>query len=187
MMYLGIIFGAVFLSNILLNSLIGFPLYSKDTKLKDVVYIGLRIIIISLISALIVYPIHLYLLKPEEWTFLTPFISILIVFNIEMLINYMSKKLNISFLTNKESKPIVVVSSLVFIITLIMMTQANYLGAMAETLGLGLGYLLVTVLIFTIKPRLELPGVPKAFKGLPLMLITLGIIGMIFIGLAGIL
>ena len=68
-----------------------------------------------------------------------------------------------------------------------MVSQVNYLGAMAQTFGFGLGYLLVTVLIFTIKPRLELPGVPKAFKGIPLMLVVLGIIGMILLGLGGIL
>ena len=186
MEYLAIIFGAVFLTNILLNSLIGFPFLDKKTQLKDVVYTGLKVTVVALLSAVIIYPIHTYLLKPENWIFLTPFIAILIVLNIQLLVDYLGRKLNINFLVTTNNKSLVVINALVFTIGITMVSQTNYLGAMVQTLGFGLGYLLVTVLIFTIKPRLELPGVPKAFKGIPLMLIVLGILGMIFLGLGGI-
>ena len=79
------------------------------------------------------------------------------------------------------------VFGLVIIIFVVLLgaSQATFFQSVFYALGSGLGYTLLMLMMVTIKPRLELPGLPKAFKGFPIMLITLGLIALTFMGLAG--
>lgn len=185
MIYLGMIFGSIFLTNILLNVLVGFPFISEETKVRDILIVGLKTLLLSLVATVILYPIHKYLI--EDWSFITPILAVLIIMNLNLLSNFILDKLKLEKYTSQTYNLYVPVNAVVISTLLIMVNQTNYLGAIATTVGLSLGYVLVSLMILAIKPRLNLPGIPKSFKGIPLLLITLGLIGMVFVGLAGIL
>jgi len=63
----------------------------------------------------------------------------------------------------------------------------DFLGSILYALGSGLGFLLVIVLFSAIREKLELLDIPKAFKGLPIALITAAFMSLAFIGFGGIL
>lgn len=183
MTYLAIIFTSVFLTNIVLSSLVGFPILTKETKMKDIITSGLKTLAIALITVLIVHPVNKYLI--EEFVFLQPLLVVLVAANAHLLVNHLAIKLKVQEESTKFDL-IAPINAIVVVASLLVLTQGTYLDAIFQTIGLILGYILITLMLYTIKPRLELPGVPKAFKGLPLLLITLGIIGMIFAtGLSG--
>ncbi|VEU79665.1 Rnf-Nqr domain containing protein [Haploplasma axanthum] len=186
MTYIAIIFSAVFLSNILLSSLVGFPFLGKDVSLRKVLVIGIKTLIISLFTGVIVYPISKFLLEPESWTFLTIIITVLVAANITLGVNALSKKLKVEEEVTNELELFAPFNAVIVVSSLLVATNQTYLGAVANIIGLGLGYILVTLMLFMIKPRLDLPGLPKAFRGIPILLVTLGLIAMVFMGLSGI-
>ncbi|HKM43090.1 MAG TPA: Rnf-Nqr domain containing protein [Limnochordia bacterium] len=49
-------------------------------------------------------------------------------------------------------------------------------------LGSSLGYFIVLIVMATIRQRLELAPIPKAFQGIPIVLITAGIMGIALLG-----
>ena len=49
-------------------------------------------------------------------------------------------------------------------------------------LGAGLGYLIVLVVMATIRKRLELAPIPKALQGVPILLITVGLLAIALLG-----
>lgn len=58
----------------------------------------------------------------------------------------------------------------------------NLLEVVIHSLGASLGFTLALVMLAGIREKLELSDVPKAFAGVPLALITAGILAMAFSG-----
>ena len=62
----------------------------------------------------------------------------------------------------------------------------NYLQAIVKSIGSGLGFGVVGGVLFTtIRYRLEIAPIPQSFKGLPIALITAGLLAMAFLGFNG--
>ena len=55
-------------------------------------------------------------------------------------------------------------------------------GAIVQGAGAGLGFLLALVLMSAIRERLETAAVPKPLKGVPIALITAGLMALAFMG-----
>ena len=56
---------------------------------------------------------------------------------------------------------------------------------MTNTRIIALGFALALVIMAGLRERLELTGVPKGVKGVPIALITAGILAMAFMGFSG--
>ena len=61
----------------------------------------------------------------------------------------------------------------------------SFLNALANGVGTSVGFLLIIVVFSCIRVRLESANTPKAFKGLPIALITAAIMAIAFMGLQG--
>ena len=57
--------------------------------------------------------------------------------------------------------------------------------SLANGIGTSIGFLAIIVVFSCIRVRLESNNVPKAFKGLPISLITAALMAMAFMGLQG--
>lgn len=187
MTYLGILFASIFLSNIMLYHLDGLPTFDRKSQEKTVVISGISKIAIGIIATLVVYPINKYLLADIGWDFLMPILVILVAIGATILVNYVVNKIKPGSSTETTSYKFIFVESVIVSAALIVMSNGSFVGSLFEMLGFTVGHFLISFLIFTMRPRLDLPGVPKAFKGIPLIIITLGLIAMIFVGMAGIL
>ena len=51
--------------------------------------------------------------------------------------------------------------------------------------GSGVGFSLAMIIMASIREKLELADVPKAFQGLPISFITTGLIALAFMGFSG--
>ena len=65
-------------------------------------------------------------------------------------------------------------------------TQLTFALSMANALGTSLGYLLMIFVFACIRTRLDTYNTPRAFKGIPIALITAAIMAMAMMGLTGI-
>ena len=69
----------------------------------------------------------------------------------------------------------------------ITMIQKEYtlLQSFAFSVSTALGFALALVLFAGIRERLELDDMPKAFKGVPIALVTAALLAMAFMGFTG--
>ena len=58
--------------------------------------------------------------------------------------------------------------------------------SMMNSLGTSVGFLIAIVIMAGIRERLEGNDIPKAFQGMPIVLITSGLMAIAFCGFAGI-
>jgi electron transport complex protein RnfA len=62
----------------------------------------------------------------------------------------------------------------------------TYVEALFNALGGGMGYAFIIITFTAIRMRLDSANVPKALKGMPIALVTAGLMALAFMGLAGI-
>ena len=68
---------------------------------------------------------------------------------------------------------------------LMIQKEFNLLQSVTYSVATALGFALALVLFAGIRERLDFEDVPKAFKGIPIALITAGILAMAFMGFSG--
>jgi electron transport complex protein RnfA len=86
----------------------------------------------------------------------------------------------------KKLLPLIISNSAVLGIAFINIEASkSYIEAIVFALGSGLGYGLIIITFTAIRMRLESYQVPQAFKGLPIALITAGLMSLAFLGLVG--
>lgn len=85
----------------------------------------------------------------------------------------------------KQNNPLedqVMDSGLVGLLLLLGRSGVTGVANVWMALGAGLGYLLVLVVMATIRKRLELAPIPKPLQGLPILLITAGLLAIALLG-----
>ena len=68
---------------------------------------------------------------------------------------------------------------------LMIQKEFNLLQSVTYSVATALGFALALVLFAGIRERLDFEDVPKSFKGIPIALITAGILAMAFMGFSG--
>lgn len=183
---LALVFGGLFLSNVLIMNLVGLPIYDeKQVSLKPALKIGLLTTGVATVSAAIIYPINKYLIVAESMDYLLPLYAVLIIALVTLALNHATRALNKETSETKVFMPMISFNVIIFFITFLSASETSFITSIFYAIGAGLGYTLLTIMIVAMQPRLNLPGIPKAFKGLPITIITLGLIGLTFMGLAG--
>jgi electron transport complex protein RnfA len=68
---------------------------------------------------------------------------------------------------------------------LLVQKEYNLLESVVYATSIALGFALALVIMAGIRERLEVVGMPKGVKGVPIALITAGILAMAFMGFSG--
>ena len=86
----------------------------------------------------------------------------------------------------EEALPIATFNTALFGAFYISVTQNfGFVQTMGYALGTGVGYTIAIVIIYFARKRLALSPVPRSFRGLPILLVYLGLISLALYGLIG--
>jgi electron transport complex protein RnfA len=64
--------------------------------------------------------------------------------------------------------------------------QLSFFGTLVYSVGAGVGFALVISLFAALRERLSRAAVPSAFAGIPIALVSAGILALGFMGFAGV-
>lgn len=187
MIFLGTLFAAIFVNNLLLYKLDRMIFFTKEDKIERVFIKGLKIAIVTIFTVLLIYPLELYLLEPNNLEFLTPVIVILVAYGIQRLVTIILCKLEIEAKDKLKLDYYAFLNPVIFTSAVIASLNSSFIVALGYAIGFTIGHLLVSLIILTLTPKVKLDAIHKNFRGIPAMLITVGLIAMAFMGLAGIL
>ncbi|MBL1141371.1 MAG: hypothetical protein HND53_04990 [Proteobacteria bacterium] len=82
--------------------------------------------------------------------------------------------------------PVLLINSILLAVILLQKSHINsFIGSFMYGLGTGLGFLFLLLIITFLRERIDNKSVPKPFRGIPLLLISIGILSMGLMGLAG--
>ncbi len=181
------IVSAMLIDNVVLSRFYGICSFvGVSNKLKNAFSMGLAVTFVIVVSALICWPLYL-LLELAGLAFLRTIVFILVIASLVQLIGFFIKKYSPSlYKALGIYLPLITTNCAVLGVVEENASQGLDFGmSMANALGTSLGFLFVIVLFSAIRIRIAESDTPKAFKGLPIALVTAALLAMAFTGLGG--
>ena len=176
------------INNVTLSRFYGIcPFLGVSKKSSAAIGMGAAVVIVILIASLICWPIYYFILVPAGIPFMDTITYILVIASIVQLIEMIIKKYSPSlYKALGVYLPLITTNCAVLGVAQGNTDQALSFGdSLANAIGTGLGFALVIFVFSTIRYRLDAANTPKAFKGIPIALITAALMAMAFLGLSG--
>jgi len=198
MEYIIIIVSAIFVNNIVLSQFLGIcPFLGVSNKLSTATGMSGAVCFVITLATLVTYLLNQYLLVPFGLEFLQTIAFILVIAALVQMVEIVLKKISPSlYQALGIFLPLITTNCAVLGVAITVVTKEFTFGTESHMLGLGqaivyavatsLGYGLAMVLFAGLREHLALNEVPKAFRGLPIAFITVGILALAFLGFSGI-
>ncbi|MDD2574939.1 MAG: Rnf-Nqr domain containing protein [Acholeplasmataceae bacterium] len=194
MEYLGILFASLIssmlINNVLLSTFLGICSFlGVSKKMSNVWGMSAAVIVVMVISTAITYPLYFYVLVPLGIGYIDTIAFILVIAAVVQLIEMLLKRYMEGLYRGLGVYlPLITTNCAVLGIALSVLDKnyaMDYMDALVLTLGSALGYALVIISFSAIRIKLDSKDVPKAFKGMPIALITASLMSLAFLGLVG--
>ena len=184
-----ILIGGLLVNNFVLSQFLGIcPFLGVSKKLNSAVGMSLAVIFVMLMATAATWPIYHLLLVPHDLAYLQTIVFILIIAALVQLVEIALKRfLPPLYKALGIYLPLITTNCAILGVTLLnIQNQYDYLHALVNALGAGLGFMLAMVLFSGVRQRIGGNDVPKAFQGLPITLISAAIVAMSFLGFGGV-
>ncbi len=198
MEYIIIIISAIFVNNILLSQFLGIcPFLGVSNKLSTATGMSGAVCFVITLATVVTYLLNQYLLVPFNLEFLQTIAFILVIAALVQMVEIVLKKISPSlYQALGIFLPLITTNCAVLGVAITVVTKEFTFGGEAHMLNLGeavvyalatsIGYGLAMIIFAGIREHLAMNDVPKSFKGLPIALITAGILALAFLGFSGI-
>ena len=184
-----ILMTSVLVNNYVLSKFLGIcPFLGVSKKLNQAAGMGAAVIFVMMLATAVTWPIHNFLLVPNELDYMRTIVFILVIAALVQLVEIILKKyLPALHRSLGIYLPLITTNCAVLGVTLNNINDSyTFIESMVNSLGCGLGFLLAMVLFAGVRSRLESADPPKAFQGLPITLVSASIVALSFFGFAGV-
>ena len=183
-----IIIGSIFANNVVFSQSLGIcPFLGVSNKVNTAAGMGAAVTFVMAISSLVVYLLQYYVLVPLGIEYMQTIVFILVIAALVQMVEIVLKKISPSlYAALGIFLPLITTNCAVLGVALTVVTKDFNLGeATWYAFSTSLGFGLAMVLFAGLREQLSLNSVPKAFKGIPIALITASILAMAFMGFSG--
>jgi electron transport complex protein RnfA len=195
-------FAAIFVNNVVLNQFYGLcPFLGVSTKKSSALSMGMAVTFVITLSTMIAYAIYFYVLVPNEITYLSTIVFILVIASFVQLVEMVIKKFSPAIYSALGVYlPLITTNCAVLGVAIDVTVNGKgsdklllgggidptFMQATIYALGISLGYALVIFLFSAIREEMDAYPIKKNWQGIPIALITAFIMAMIFSGFGGV-
>ena len=177
------------IDNVILNRYFGICSFvGVSNKVKSAVGMGLAVTFVTVMAALVCWPIYNYILGPLNIPFMDTLTYILVIASLVQVVGLFIKKYSAP-LYKSFGIYLPLITTNCAVLGVVQSNTDTALGfglSMANAIGTSLGFILAIVVFACIRERLEQYNGNKPFKGVPLALVVAALMAMAFMGLGGI-
>ena len=185
---LTILISAILVENFVLAKFMGIcPFLGVSKKFNSAMGMSLAVIFVMVISTAVTYPIYSLFLVPNGLTYLNTIVFILVIAAMVQLVDFALKR----FLPSLHDSlgvylPLITTNCAVLgVAILVIQKDFGLLEGTMYALANGVGFTLALVVFAGLREQLTLSDVPNGMKGVPIALVTAGILALAFMGFAG--
>ena len=184
-----ILIGSAFVNNVVLSQFLGLcPFLGVSKKTKTAASMGAAVIFVIMIASAVTFAVHYQILVPLGLEYMQTIVFILVIAALVQMIEMMLKKVSPAIYSALGVYlPLITTNCAVLGVAITNIQNGSTFGeSMMNSLGTSVGFLIAIVIMAGIRERLEGNDIPKAFQGMPIVLITSGLMAIAFCGFAGI-
>lgn len=185
---LNLIIGSIFVSNYVLVQFLGIcPSIGVSNKLSTSVGMGIAVTFVTTIASVVVKLIYDLLLVPYDLVYLRTIVFILVIASLVQFVEmFMKKSIPSLYDALGVYLPLITTNCMVLGVALLNIDKGY---TMAETivnsLSASVGFTIALVLLSAIREKYEIKNIPESFKGVPIAMLSLGLMAIAFMGFNG--
>jgi len=188
MEFIKIIILALFVNNVVLSQFLGIcPFLGVSNKISTALGMGAAVIFVMALANMVTYLIYAYVLVPLGIQFMQTISFILVIAALVQMVEIILKKVSPPlYQALGIFLPLITTNCAVLGIALLAITKNyNLVESVVYASATAVGFTLALTLMAGIREQLQLVNIPKGMQGVPIVLVTAGLLAMAFMGFSG--
>lgn len=185
-----ILISSSLVSNVVLSQFLGLcPFLGVSKKTSTAAGMGTAVIFVITLASAVAGVIYQYILVPFDLTYLQTIVFILVIAALVQFVEMFLKKFMKSlYQALGVYLPLITTNCAVLGVALTNV-QKNYgiLTGIVNGFATAAGFTIAIVILAGIREKMEYNDIPESFKGMPIVLITAGLMAIAFCGFSGLL
>lgn len=185
-----ILISSSLVSNVVLSQFLGLcPFLGVSKKINTAAGMGTAVIFVITLASAVAGGIYKYILTPLDLTYLQTIVFILVIAALVQFVEMFLKKFMKSlYQALGVYLPLITTNCAVLGVALTNV-QKNYgiLEGIVNGFATAVGFTISIVILAGIREKMEYNDIPESFKGMPIVLITAGLMAIAFCGFSGLL
>ena len=183
-----IVIGTIFINNYVLSRFLGLcPFLGVSRKLSSAFGMGMAVIFVMTLASFVTWTIYEWVLVPYGITYLRTIVFILVIASLVQFVEtVLNKTAPALYQALGIFLPLISTNCAILGVSVLNIDeQRNLIEALVQGFSGGVGFTLALLLMAGVRERLDLARVPKVLQGLPIALISAGLMSIAFLGFAG--
>ncbi|MBN1463343.1 MAG: electron transport complex subunit RsxA [Paludibacteraceae bacterium] len=186
--YINIIILALFVNNVVLAQFLGIcPFLGVSNKIPTALGMGAAVVFVMALANLATYFVYSYVLVPLQIEFMQTISFILVIAALVQMVEIILKKMSPPlYQALGIYLPLITTNCAVLGIALLAITKEyDLIHSVIYASMTAIGFTLAMVIMAGIREQLQLVTIPKGMRGVPIVLVTAGLLAMAFMGFSG--
>ena len=178
------------INNVVLSQFLGLcPFLGVSKKTKTAAGMGAAVIFVMTIASMLSYVVYDQVLVRFDVTYLQTIVFILLIAALVQFVEMFLKKFSPAlYKALGVYLPLITTNCAVLGIVIInVQKKYDFVESVVNALGTAVGFTIAIIILAGIREKMEYNNISPAFKGMPIVLITAGLMAIAFSGFAGVL
>ncbi len=187
--YFVIFVAAVFVNNVVLSQFLGIcPFLWVSKKVDTSIGMGAAVTFVLTIATIFTFLIQTFVLVPFDIVYMQTISFILVIAALVQMVEIILKKVSPPlYQALGVFLPLITTNCCVLgVAIMVIQKEFNLLESIVYAISTAIGFTLALVVFAGMREQLERTELPKAMRGIPIALISAGILAMAFMGFSGI-
>ncbi len=180
--------GSSLVSNVVLSQFLGLcPFLGVSKKVKTAAGMGGAVIFVITLASLVAGLLYEFVLEPLGITFLKTIVFILVIAALVQFVELVLKKYMKSlYQALGVYLPLITTNCAVLGVAINNVNlEYDLLTGVVNGFATSVGFAIAIIILAGIREKMEYNDIPKPFKGMPIVLVTAGLMAIAFCGFAG--
>lgn len=189
MEYVLIFITAIFVNNVVLSQFLGIcPFLGVSKKVSTASGMGAAVTFVLVLATIVTYIIQHYVLNPNDLGYLQTIAFILVIASLVQMVEIILKKVSPSLYQALGVFLPLITTNCCILGVAILVIQKDYdlLQGIVYSFSTAIGFALAMIVFAGLREQLQFSRVPKAVEGMPIALVTAGLLAMAFMGFSGV-
>ena len=185
---LAIAIGSAFISNVVLSQFLGIcPFLGVSKKVKTALGMGSAVVFVITLASFVASVIYKFILVPLNITYLQTIVFILVIAALVQFVEmFLKKSIPSLYQALGVYLPLITTNCAVRGVALTNVQKSyGIIESVVNGLATAVGFLISITILAGLREKMEYNNIPKAFQGMPHVLLTAGLMAIAFFGFSG--
>lgn len=181
--------GSALVNNVVLSQFLGLcPFLGVSKKVETAAGMGAAVIFVITIASAVTNLVYSFILVPTDLAYLQTIVFILVIAALVQFVEMVLKKtMPALYESLGVFLPLITTNCAVLGVALTNVQNSyNFITSVVNGIGISVGFTIAIVILAGIREKMEHNNIPESFKGMPITLVTAGLMAIAFFGFSGI-